>query len=127
MALTKEQILNANPKPAIERVNVPEWGCDVWVRALTGQESDAYEAEINKRVTDESGNVSYQPDLSIARTALLSRVLCDEDGKSLGFTQAEIGDLSNKALGRLFKAAMKLNDLSDLAVEDEAGNSESAT
>ena len=41
----KEQILKADDLPK-EKVNVPEWNVDVYVRALTAAERDGYEASL---------------------------------------------------------------------------------
>ena len=112
--LTAEQILAADDAGLL-KVEVPEWGGDVYIRVMSVGERDSYERMwIGKR---ESGVENF-------RTEYLARVLCDEKGKLL-FTKEQTASLASKSgavMGRLFDAAMKHNYMQEDAVE-QAGKS----
>jgi len=106
--LTKEQILQANDLKR-EVVFVPEWGGEVTVRTLTGEEKDAYEMAMY---------AGGKKDLSNIRAGLLARAIVGDDGKRL-FTDAEVQTLGRKsasALDRVYSAAARLSGISK---EDE--------
>lgn len=108
-ALTAEQILAADDAGLL-KVEVPEWGGDVYVRVMSVGERDSYERMwIGKR---ETGVENF-------RTEYLARVLCDEKGKLL-FTRQQMDALASKSgavMGRLFDAAMRHNYMQEDAVE----------
>lgn len=102
--LTKEQILQANDLKR-EVVFVPEWGGEVTVRTLTGEEKDAYEMAMY---------AGGKKDLSNIRAGLLARAIVGDDGKRL-FTDAEVQALGRKsasALDRVYSAAARLSGIS---------------
>ena len=108
MGLTKELILAADDLPR-EKIAVPEWGGDVWVRALTASERDALELS----VTGDKGTMQNLR----ARLAVL--VLVDEKGARL-FSDGEaaaLGAKSAAALDRVFTVGQKINALSEEDVE----------
>lgn len=114
MTLTKAQILAASDLNLLE-VPVPEWGGSVYVRVMTVGERDAYEIEWNRT----NGSVED------FRTKFLARCLADDKGQRL-FSDAEVAALSGKSakvMNRLWKAAMKHNDLDETAVQEAAKNS----
>ena len=114
MALTKDQILQADDKRKVE-VDVAEWGGKVWLRTMTGAERDSFEQLFSGDSKSNLHNV---------RAKLLSRVLCDEDGKRL-FSDGEVntlGERSGMVLDRLFDQARELNGMGDAAVENAAKN-----
>lgn len=96
----------------VETVPVPEWqaGASVCVRALRGWERDKF---------DQFGSEAQEKkDMSHWRAKLVSLSLCDEGGKSLDFTEADMLALSNRsaaALNRVFDVCRKL---SGLTIED---------
>ena len=108
--LTKEAILAADDLPR-ERVTVPEWGGDVFVRTMTGTERDAFEASlIGTDSAKDSGKVGR---LDNVRARLVSLALCSESGERL-FDDAEIvalGKKSARALDRVFGVAQRLNGI----------------
>lgn len=117
MPLTKDQILSAPAKLKTREIKVPEWGPDatVTIRELTGDERDAYDQEVYEHKGDFRG----------LRAFLVAMSLCDESGKSLGFTEAEIKQLGSKsgaAIDRLFEAAKRLSGLEGEAVEEAEKN-----
>ena len=116
MALSKAAILKANDLPR-EKVTIPEWGGDVFVRTMTGVERDAFEV-----MTGGDGNSPGNLRNIRARLAVL--VMCDENGERL-FEEAdaaELGKKSGQALDRIFAVAQRLNALADSAVDGIAGN-----
>lgn len=116
--LTREQILQANDLPK-EQVDVPEWGGTVCVRALTGAERDAYEAQcLEKR------GKNYVANLRNLRAKLSALSLCDDGGNPL-FTEDDITQLGGKAaaaLDRIFEVAKRLSGLGSEDVEELAKN-----
>lgn len=114
--LNKDAIL-AVQDAKIEPLDIPEWGGTVHVRALTGTDRDAWEAEN----TAGKGKVN----LVNVRARLAVRVVCDEQGNLL-FTPADaaaLGKKSSKALDRIFEKANQLSALRDKDVEEAAKNS----
>lgn len=116
--LSKAQILAADDLPR-ERVEVPEWGGEIFVRALTAGERDAFEAELTAR----SGK-QIEVNLRDVRAKLCSRAMCDEQGARL-FEDHEISALARKsaaALTRVFEVAQRLSGLTGADVEALAKN-----
>jgi DNA-binding ferritin-like protein len=115
--LTKAQILAAQDLPT-ERVACPEWGGDVIVRTLAGNERDAFVQECTER----QKKTGFDTRGVKARLVQLSAV--DDQGQQL-FADDEVEQLnakSSKVIERLFQAAQKLSGLSDEEVAEIAGN-----
>ena len=120
MPLTKEAILTADDLTR-ERVEVPEWGGDVWIAVLPGTEREKFE----KRMAETPGE---QLGITGVLAHLLVAVLQNEAGELL-FTEADIPRLAGKSsvvLMDLIKRAMTLNALMPADVEELAKNSPSA-
>lgn len=124
MILDKAGILGASDL-RIEKVPVPEWGGEVCVRNLTGWERDQIDAFIQK--------AAQTNDYTHSRARLVSVSLCDESGKSLDFTEADMLTLSKKnaaPLSRLYSLCLRLSGFSaDDAKElekNDSGRSESS-
>lgn len=116
--LTKEAILGADDLKR-ELVNVPEWGGDVYVYTMTGEERDAWEVSI----MDGKGKTSF---LNI-RAKLCARTIRDEEGNRY-FTDKEIdllGKKSGQALDRIFDVAKRLNGIGKEEIKELEKNSES--
>ncbi|MFO7905799.1 MAG: hypothetical protein R6U98_24285 [Pirellulaceae bacterium] len=112
--LTKDQILQASDLGR-EVVEVPEWGGDVYVSAMTAADRDAFEASL---VKDGERNMDNM------RARLAAMTMVDEKGERL-FTDAEASKLGKKsaaALTRVFSVAMRMNGIGDSDVEELAGN-----
>jgi hypothetical protein len=106
--LTRDKILQANDLKS-EVVNVPEWGGEVTVRTLTGDEKDAYVMSLYGKGKKEIRNI---------RAGLLARAIVGEDGKRL-FTDADVlalGAKSAAAIDRVYAVASRLNAMTK---EDE--------
>lgn len=112
----RDQILSADDIQK-ERVSVPQWGFDVWVKALTGTERDAWE---NSIITQQGKNTNVS--LINLRAKLLVMCIVDEDGKRIfADNEAEtLGKKSASALNLLFETAQRLNALTE-ADEAELG------
>lgn len=126
MALSRDAILGADDIKT-ETVPVPEWGGDVIVRGLTGDELDAYQAGIRQlrpRLDGRGMEVVLVPDN--ARAKLLVKCLLDDDGQRL-FADNDAPALGRKngaVVDRLYDVAAALSGISDEAQEDIEGNSE---
>ena len=97
----REQILSARDY-RIEKVSVPEWSCDVFVRTMSGTQRSEYEQAVYK---------DGKPETRHFFAELLCRCLCDEQG-NLIFTAGDVAALSDKSapvLARLAEQAAKLN------------------
>lgn len=121
--LSKDAIKQATDYK-VEKVSVPEWGGDVYLKTLSGTERDAFE----------EGYAEQK--MKNFRARFLVLTLCDESGERM-FSDDEAADLGGKSavvLNRLFDAAWALNAFrtedvdalgNDLA-SDQSGGSISA-
>lgn len=118
MALSREDILSTG-SVKVEKIAIPEWGGDVFIRVMSSAERDAFEAaSLERKGASKMANI---------RARLAAIVLSDESGKRL-FADADAPALGAKlasALDRVFEAASKLNRLSKEDVEELEKNSES--
>ena len=116
--LTKDEILAA--PLATEVVPTPEWGGEVVVRELTGEQRDAFENScFVGRGKDRQDNFRN------LRARLVALSIVDEAGAPM-FSEAEVAALGKtgaRALDRVFAAALALSGLSAKDVEELAGNS----
>jgi hypothetical protein len=118
--LTKEEILAA-PDVVTERVSVPQWGGDVYIRSMSADERDAFEA-----LTYETRGKDVKANLRGIRARLLAFCLADAEGTRL-FDEADILALGKKnaaAVDKLWSVARRLNAMDQRDVEELAGNSE---
>jgi len=118
--LTKKDILEIKDIE-IERVEVPEWGGDVFVKGMTGLERDTFEASIvQQRGKDARVNMVN------IRAKLAAQTICDEGGVRL-FTDKDIrllGAKSANALQRVFDVAQRLSGITEGDVDELAENLE---
>ncbi len=114
----KDSILAADDAK-VAPLDVPEWGCSVFIRVLSGVDRDRFEAMCQPDPkTGKKGLDNFR-----ARFAVL--VLCDEKGVRL-FTDAEadrLGAKSAVALDRILAAGMRQNALDAGAVAELEGKS----
>lgn len=107
MSLSKDEILSASDIK-IEKVAVPEWGGEVYVKGMTGAERDKFEASI----LELRGNTQKLNMVNV-RAKLACYTICDESGERL-FKEEEIAELAKKsaqALQRIFDVAQKLSGI----------------
>jgi len=119
--LTREQILTAQDLKK-EKVEVPEWGGDLFVISLTGKERDKFEDSIFQ-----TKGKKLERNFANLRAKLVSLTACDENGKLL-FTPADINALGEKsaaALDRVFTISQKLSGLTKEDIDELVKNSES--
>ena len=119
--LTREEIL-AVPDVAIERLEVPEWGGVVYLKAMTARQRDAYEVSCLR--TNKQGKREF--DGRNVRAKLASLTLVDAGGTRLFSEEdmAALGRKSAKALDRIFDAATDMNGISARDREALEGNSD---
>ena len=106
MALDRKSILAADDVRK-EKIAVPEWGGDVFLRVLTGTDRDRFEESYSEQK------------MKAFRIRFLLLALCDDAGKRL-FNDDEggiLGDKSSVVINRLFEAGWKLNAFSQEAVD----------
>lgn len=118
--LDRSAILSADDLPR-EEVEVPEWGGTVYVRALSGDERDRWEASMID-VQREGDKTKAIPKFDHIRSSLCARTICDEQGKRL-FTDADVEELGAKsaaALDRVYSVAERLSGLSAQDIEELA-------
>lgn len=115
MALDRKSILAADDVRR-EKVHVPEWKGDVFLRVLTGTDRDRFE----ESYADQK--------MKAFRIRFLLMALCDEDGERLfGDDEADIlGKKSSVVINRLFEAGWKLNAFTQEAVDALGEDSETA-
>lgn len=112
--LTKDAILTAEDLKR-ELVPVPEWGGEVYVRALTGAERDKFESS----VVEQRGKrqIFHTQDI---RAKLAAYTIVDEKGERL-FSDADVKALSQKsaaALNRVYEVAARLSGITEEAIEE---------
>ena len=101
-----------------ELVRVPEWGGELYIRAMRGYERDAVEASVLQRTGKDLTNV---------RARIVCMTAVDSEGKQL-FEEGDIeklGKKSAKVLERLFSVAQRLSGLTGADVEELEKNSKS--
>lgn len=110
MALNKAAILSAGDV-TLNKVNVPEWGGDVYIKTISGLDRDRFEEGYSEQK------------MKNFRARFLVLTLCDEKGDRL-FTDAEVDELGKKSsivLNRLFEKAWGMNAFTNESV-DALGN-----
>lgn len=117
--LGRDDILGADDR-ASERVRVPEWGGVVLVRAMSGEERDAFESSMFT-----SKGSSRAQNLKNLTARFLAQVIVDEQGEAVFRPEdvARLGTKNARALNRVFKAAQRLNGMSPDDIEEMVGNS----
>lgn len=114
-----------------ELVNVPEWGGDVYVREMNGNERDEWEGSLLRERKKEKGRKKAEMEVVYkgARARLCAICMCDDQGSSM-FTLADaddLGKLSATGLDRVYAAAMEINGLREEDVDELVGKSETTS
>ncbi|MEU6552119.1 phage tail assembly chaperone [Streptomyces sp. NPDC046915] len=129
MALNRDAILGAVDVQT-EKVDVPEWGGDVIIRGLTGDELDAFQGSVRQfRPTFDGKGMEAVLVQEGMRAKLLVKCLVDEAGDRL-FTDQDasaLGAKSGTVIDRLYDVAARLSGLSEEEKEALEGNSEPPT
>jgi hypothetical protein len=118
--LSKDQVWQADDI-TFEDVPVPEWGGEIRIRGLAGDERDDFEA---KSLVKRKG--AREVNLKNLRARLVAACAINEDGSPLFNTSdvLRLGQKSAAAIERLFKVAQKLSGMSDQDVEELASDLE---
>jgi hypothetical protein len=117
----REQILGAADL-RIEKVNVSEWGVNVFVRSWTGTQRDAWEKDWRDWREKQNGNDN---DFRKFHAVLCIHSLVDEAG-ALIFTMADVQALSEKsarAIGTVARKSMRINGVGSDEAEELIKNS----
>lgn len=119
--LTKDQILKADDLK-VEKLTVPEWGGDIFIKVMSGAERDGFEAGcFVGRGKDRRENFQN------LRARLVAICIVDEEGKRM-FNDAEamlLGQKSAPAIDRIFTKCQEFNGLTQKDVEELTKNSDS--
>ncbi len=108
--------LQARPRTRkAEKVRVPEWDRDVWVRAMSADDRDSFEESIVHNGKAVMRNV---------RAKIVVRCSEEEDGTRVfeDGDAAWLGELPAAELQPIFDAAQRLNKMSDSDVKELAKN-----
>jgi len=114
--ITKDRILATNDL-ATTTVEVPEWGCSVTIREMTGAQRDSWDSMLASKYDQKTKRMMSTKNL---RAKMVQLSVIDESG-SLMFSDKEVDALSEKsanALTRIFEAAQHLNHMTDEDVEE---------
>lgn len=129
MALSRDGILNAVDVQT-EKVPVPEWGDDVIIRGLTGDELDNFQGSVRQfRPTFDGKGMETVLIQDGMRAKLLVKCLVDEAGERL-FTDQDapaLGAKNGAVIDRLYDVASRLSGLSEEEKAEMEGNSETPT
>lgn len=113
MALSKQDIIKVKDS-VVERVDVPEWNGEVFLRSITASERGQIEAAAA------SFRESKGKDASFARTftvKIVAMSLCDENGARL-FSDDEVAHLGQKNARVIARLAERAQHLSGFSKED---------
>ncbi len=115
---TADSILSVDDAK-FENVDVPEWGGSVRIKAMTGEERDAFESSI-------AGTNGKMNTINI-RAKLVFLSVVNSKGERI-FNKEQItvlGQKSAAALNRVYTAAAKLSAITSSDVDELAKNSDS--
>lgn len=119
--LSATDILNT-VEPELHRVNVPEWGGDVFIKEMSGKERGQFEGFVQNKIGDGKGEV----DVAEIRVTLLSFSLVDDKGERLFKDTEKLAALnkkSGKVLARLGELAQDVNGMSKGSTAEMRKNS----
>lgn len=115
MSLTAEQIRNIQDVK-VKEVEVEEWGDTVFVRTFSAADRERVESVLHKAADDGT----YQN----VRPLICSLTLCDSGGTRLYGDEgiAQLSDRNAKALDRISDAALAINKMDSVALEETEKN-----
>lgn len=112
----RESILAKDDRKKV-KINVPEWGCEVYLYSMTARDFTSLLA-----MTERSGGVT--PEDWYSRIVYLS--VCDENGTRI-FNESDIPELQDKnakVIQRIARRAEQLNKMDSSIQEQAEKNSE---
>lgn len=101
--LTIQQILAADT-PTIESVPCPEWGGDVFVRTVSANKQDKFDARYQRNADGVLNLEGYRADM-------VAMCLCDDNGEFLNPSPSEVtalGGCNGAAVDRIFAVCQVL-------------------
>lgn len=129
--LTKDNIFKAKDIVK-EWVDIPEWNGGLYIKVLSGEERDAFEAAMFK--SNDMGD--FTRNLDNMRARLIAFAAVDKDNKPIFDSTlkydiqgklygdvAELGKKSSVVLDRMYTVAQRLNKLRKEDIEDLTKNS----
>lgn len=122
--LSKQDIVQAKDL-TLEKVSVPEWGGDVFVRSISARERGQIEAAAAKYKENKGKDDSFARTFTVRMAAL---AICDEKGSPL-FSLDEIDLLAQKnaaVVVRVAEVAQRLSGFSKKDLDDLEKNSVNA-
>ena len=118
--LNREAILSFQDRQ-VQKVHIPEWADDVYVRSLSGAERDAFEeGNLIRERNKKSGAMNYDVRLQNAKVRLVILTLCDEQGNRL-LEDSDEGVLAGKnaaAINRIYSVAASMSGITDEDLEE---------
>lgn len=121
MALSRSQIIAADDLP-FDDVPVPEWGGDVRLRMLDGEQRETVEVRLHKC---KAGNATEaMQSWKGLKLLMLSYAIVDDD-MTPQFSQKDVAELAKKngaVIDRLYEHIIKQNAFSKEEAEELAGN-----
>lgn len=130
-SLTKDNIFKAEDIIK-EWVDIPEWDGGLYIKVLSGEERDSFEAGMFK--SNDMGD--FTRNLDNMRARLIAFAAVDEDNKPIFDSNlkydiqgklygdvAELGKKSSVVLDRMYTVAQRLNKLRKEDIEDLTKNS----
>ena len=109
--LNKAQLIAIGSR-RIEEVEIESLAEKVFIRAMTGAETDSYSEQITVVGKDSKGAESREFVFAGSRAKLVALCVCDEAGAPL-LSVDEANALSNKVLNDLFTACQKVNGVKE--------------
>lgn len=107
MSLTRDAVLKAQDVKT-EKVEIPEWGGEIYIRCMTGEERSRYD-NLAYSLRGEKVEVNRMN----FRERLLVFTLCDESGNKI-FEEEDISLLAKKSgaiLDRLYVVSARVNGM----------------
>lgn len=126
MALLGRDEIKAADDRRYEDIDVPEWGGQVRIMGLTGEQRSAYRQSLV--VVGSQGNVQRM-NLKNQEAKLLVRAIVDKDLERVYSDEdvAELGRKSGAVLERLQKVALRLSGMRKEDLDDAEGKSATTT
>ncbi len=120
--LTREMVLKFRGLLKREHLVIPEWdNLEVWVREMTMDEKDDYEASMIEARQTTDGQATAKMNFKQANAKLAVVVLVDEEGHQLFNPKTDvslIGSMGSKGLDRVIRLARKLSGMTKESKED---------
>lgn len=110
----RQKVFAASDRPLLS-VEVPEWGCTVYIRTGSAYENEQVVEQMQKLAESKKARDSSW------RAWFLQQYLCDPDGNKLfsGDDYKKLGERSSKVIVRLYKEATRFNGMATGEEEED--------